>query len=137
MIAVGRMWRRDYELRRCRVGDFGIRRCGESLDPDVAVRLRREVDVEKVVGRVLRMERNAEESPLSTAQHSRGDIQKRRRLQHAVLDDADPPTLLDDEDSPVIERLREENGARKARGYEWVQLQTDAGRQWRSSVWTG
>src|SRR5712671_1750923 len=101
----------DDQLRSRRVSDLGVRRRGESLDPDVAVRLRREVDIEEMIRRILRMECDTKQSALSAAQHSRGDVQKRRRLQHAVLDDADPPALLDDENSAVIEGLREENGA--------------------------
>src|ERR1700736_928054 len=97
---------REDQLRGGRVRHVGGGR-GEPLYPDVAVRLRCKVDVEEVVGRVLRMKRDAEQATLASTQHSARDIEKWRRLQHAVLYHANRSCLLDDEDPPVVERLRD------------------------------
>src|SRR6267378_1584785 len=128
------MRRRDYELGRRRIRYLGIRRRGESLDPDVAVRLGGEVDIKEMIGRVLWMESDAQQSAFSSAQNSRRDVEKRRRLEDAVSDDADSPALLDDENASVIERLRQENRARQSGGDERIQLESNAWRQRRSAI---
>src|SRR6202040_3095180 len=99
------------------------------LDPDVAVRLGGEVDVEEMIGRILWMESDAQQSALPAAQDSRGDVEKRRRLDCAVLHDAYSPPLLDDENASVVEGLRQENRIRQSGGDERIQLETNAGRQ--------
>src|ERR1700719_2933573 len=128
------MRRRDYEPGRRRICYFPIRPSGESLHTNVAVRLRGEVDVKEMIGRVLGMKRDAQQSALAAAQDSRRDVEKRGRLQHSAFHDADSPTLLDHENASVVEGLRQENGTRQSGGDERIQLETNARRQWRSAI---
>ena len=80
VIAVRRVWCGDDQLRRRGIGDFRIGAGGKSLDPDVAIRLRGEVDVEKMIRGVVGMKGDAQQSTLAAAEHSAGDVEERRRL---------------------------------------------------------
>jgi rhamnose utilization protein RhaD (predicted bifunctional aldolase and dehydrogenase) len=117
----------QYQVRGGRVSDVGGSR-GEALDPDVAVRLRGEVDVEIVVRRIMRMKRDAQQPALATAQHSARYVEKGSALEDAILDHAYSSTLLDDEDSSVVEWLGEEYRARKSGRYKWCELESEARR---------
>ena len=77
---------------------------------DAADRARR-VDVDPAVGRERRMQGDADQSAL--ARRVDRDGRERRRQQRAVLDDAQRPALLGDEETSVG-RLRERGRARQA-----------------------
>src|SRR5882672_2782258 len=131
------MRRRDYQLRRRGISDFGVRRRGEPFDPDVAVGLCGEVDVEEMIGRVLRVKRNAKEAALAAAQHPARDVEEWRRLQCAVSDHPDSPSLLHDENSSVVQRLGEKDGRAQAGRDERIQLESEAWRQRPTIAGTG
>jgi hypothetical protein len=72
-------------------------------DPRVAPKIR-VVDVEEVVLRVVRVERDRQEPPLAAARDLRAHVQERRLPKVSVLDDADQPGLLDDVDAVGLAR---------------------------------
>jgi hypothetical protein len=116
VILVGAMRDREYQLRCRGIGELGVvGHGGEALDTYFTEWIEgREADVEEPVSRVLRMERDAEHSPLAPARYAVPDVEEGGRLQDAVLDDLDPPRLHDDENAPVVERLGQESGTRES-----------------------
>src|SRR5207237_9340662 len=60
VVGVGRMWSGDDQLERRGIGNFGVGRRRATLDSDVAVGLRGEIDVEVVISCILRVERDAQ-----------------------------------------------------------------------------
>jgi hypothetical protein len=86
VIAIGAMLDRDHTVRRG-IRDVGVARYRESVDEDVALRSG-VVHVEPPVGRVRRIERQAEKTALTAGDHTRGDVQKRRCERRAALHDA-------------------------------------------------
>jgi hypothetical protein len=110
-------------------GDVPVGR--EAADPVVPrVAHDRVIDVHVLIGREVRIERDAEQAPLTRGVHGKGD--ERGRQQSAVLDDPERAALLADEDafvrsdrhrrrvrqSPDV-RLREASRERR-RGYPHV-----------------
>ena len=111
LVAPDRFGRSTSDDLAARGGDVAVGR--EAADPvvrDAADRARR-VDVDPAVGRERRMQGDADQSAL--AGRVDGDGRERRRQQRAVLDDAQRPALLGDEETPVG-RLRERGRARQA-----------------------
>src|SRR5690606_25195018 len=74
------------------------------------------VHEEVPVGRVVRVECDAEQPALAAARHLGHDVQERRRQELAVLNDPDAPGLLDDEQPRVTRRRGEVNGVGEAGG---------------------
>src|SRR5690349_8167918 len=81
-----------------------------------------------------RIERDAQQTALAAAQDSARDIEKRRRLQHTVLDDANSTSVPDDGDAGVIDRLRQKNRTGKASAHEWRKLARESRREWTAAV---
>ena len=65
------------------------------------------MDDEPAVGGILGMEGEPEQSLLVPARDLPGDVEERGREQGAVLHDADPSALLDDEEPGVADGGRE------------------------------
>jgi hypothetical protein len=76
-----------------------------------------------MIRRILRMKRDAQQTPLAAVQHPARDIEERRQLQHAVADYANPTRLFDDEDPSVIEGLGEKDGRGEPATDERIQLE--------------
>jgi hypothetical protein len=74
------------------------------------------------------VKRDAEQATLAAEQYPPRDIQKGRRLEHAVPDHPDSPRLLDDEYQSVVERLSEKNRTRETGRYEWIEPEGEARR---------
>ena len=85
MVAVGRMGNRDDRVRRRFICNVGIRGHVVADDADVAVRVV-EVDVKLAIGRILRMECDAEEPSLATSGDLAAHIEKRRREHRVPLE---------------------------------------------------
>src|SRR5688572_27770901 len=83
-----------------RAGDVAPRGRREPLEHDVtAVRV---VHVEPSVRRVKGIEGHAKQSTLEEGVHAIPDVEKRRREQASVLDDANAADPLDDEEPSVV-----------------------------------
>ena len=68
------------------------------------------VDVEEMVPRVARMERDREQAPLAAARHARVDVEERLPAKLPAHDDGDHPALLDDVEPAGLARRRGQMG---------------------------
>ena len=82
-----------------RVGDVRVRTGHQELgDHRVAVKVR-VIHKQAPIGRVLRVESESEQSPLTTAAHPPHDVEEWPIHERSILDDADPPSLFGHEDA--------------------------------------
>ena len=83
-------------------GDVGVRARAVVLgDGQVAVVPPGEVQEEPAIDLVVGMEGDPQQAALAAGRDEVGDVDERGRQERAVLDDADPATLLDDEEPPA------------------------------------
>ena len=112
-MVAGRLCHPEDEPFRCLVGDVpvrGHRELGDrGVEPVVGV-----VDEEPAVGGVVRVERQPEHAHLPAEVDVLVDVQEGWVEPLTVLDDPDPPCLIDDEQPIVTRRSVQEDGLRDA-----------------------
>ena len=123
-----------------RVDDVAVERHRERRHDGVPVEVG-VVDEDAAVGRVVRVERQAQEAALAAGADTVRDVEEGRLVAHAVADGLDPADLLDDEQplaavvggrdidreiEPVRDQVEPDRPCRARRGSVWAQASRSA-----------